>query len=61
MAKVDLAIAVTPTTRMKEAAQHPGGEELELAVEKALDLHQFQHSGLNPEGALSRYRSLEQV
>jgi hypothetical protein len=30
-------------------------------VEKALDLRQFQHSGLDPERALSRYISLDQV
>jgi hypothetical protein len=50
-----------PATGMKEVAQHPGGEELELAVEKDLDLGQLQHSGLDPEGALPRCRSLEQV
>ncbi|MGC8973632.1 MAG: PaREP1 family protein [Thermoproteus sp.] len=61
VAKVDLVIALMPTTRMKEVAQHIGDKELELAVEKALDLHQFQHSGLDPEGVLSRYRSLDQV
>ncbi|AEA11613.1 PaREP1 domain containing protein [Thermoproteus uzoniensis 768-20] len=60
-AEVDLVIALMPTTRMKEVAQHIGDKELELAVEKALDLHQFQHNGLNPEGVLSRYRSLDQV
>ncbi|AET32408.1 PaREP1 family protein [Pyrobaculum ferrireducens] len=61
VAKVDLVIAMMPTTRMKEVAQHLGDEELERAVEKALDLHQFQHSGLDPEGGLSRYGSLDQV
>ena len=53
MAKVDLAIAVTPTTGMKEAAQHPGGEELELAVERPWTSTSFSTAASTPRG-LSR-------
>lgn len=47
------------TTRMKEVAQLLGDKELELAVEKALDLHEFQHNGLD--GDVARFLSVEAV
>ncbi len=61
VARVDLIIALMPTARMKEIAARLGDKELELAVEKALDLHQFRYNGLDKEGVLSRYASAEVV
>ncbi len=61
VARVDWIIAVMPTSRMKEVAQLLGDRELELAVEKALDLHEFQYNGVDPTGTLSRYVDLKDV
>lgn len=61
VAVIDLLIAYMPTTRMKEVAARLGDRELELVVEKALDLHQFQYNGLDREGVFSRYTTLEIV
>mgnify|MGYP001770640433 FL=1 len=61
VAVVDLIIAYMPTTRMKEVAVRLGDKELELVVEKALDLHQFQYNGLDKEGVFSRYVTTEIV
>ncbi len=61
VARVDWIIAVMPTSRMKEVAQLLGDRELELAVEKALDLHEFQYNGLDREGDVSRYVDVASV
>ncbi|MEM1638153.1 MAG: PaREP1 family protein [Pyrobaculum sp.] len=60
-ARADWIIAVMPTNKMKEVAQLLGDRELELAVEKALDLHEFQYNGLDPYGDVARYASREAV
>jgi len=61
VARVDWVIAMMPTARMKEVAAYIGDRELELVVEKALDLHQFQYNGIDREGEYSRYPSTRLV
>ncbi|MEZ0248633.1 MAG: PaREP1 family protein [Thermoproteus sp.] len=58
VARADWIIAAMPTNKMKEVAQLLGDRELELAVEKALDLHEFQYNGLDH---VARYASREVV
>ncbi|ABO08794.1 PaREP1 family protein [Pyrobaculum calidifontis] len=59
--KGDWIIAVMPTSRMREVAALIGDDQLRLLVELALNLHEFQHSGVDEEYELSRYRSEELV
>jgi len=47
-------VALVPTSQMKKLAQLLGGEESAL-TSIALDLHSYQHSGLDPEGIYSPY------
>ncbi|MEM1571949.1 MAG: PaREP1 family protein [Pyrobaculum sp.] len=61
VAVVALIVAYMPTTRMKEVAARLGDNELELVVEKALDLRRFQYNGLDKEGVFSRYVATEIV
>ena len=55
MERVDWIIATMPTSRMKEVASLIGDKELELMVEKALDLHEFQYNGYDKDAEVSRY------
>ena len=61
---VDFIVAIMPTTRMKKVAallRSKYGDEVVLLTELALDLHEFQYNGLDPEGVLSRYSDLDMV
>ncbi|ADN50832.1 PaREP1 family protein [Vulcanisaeta distributa] len=61
---VDYVIATMPTIRMKKVATLPSrkyGSDVVLLTELALDLHEFQYSGLDREGSLSRYLDLDIV
>ena len=53
--RVDWIIATMPTSMMKGAASLIGDKELELMVEKALDLHEFQYNGYDKDIEVSRY------
>jgi hypothetical protein len=60
----DRAIPRVPTSRMKalsqmlEEAGHPG---ISLGTALALDLHDYQYNGLDPDMAVSKYRSREEA
>jgi len=61
---VDFIVAIMPMTRMKKVAallRSKYGDEVVLLTELALDLHEFQYNGLDPEGVLSRYSDLDMV
>lgn len=62
--KVDLVIALMPTTLMKRIARLLSpeyGSVVVLLAELALDLHEFQYNGVDPTGTLSRYVDLKDV
>jgi hypothetical protein len=62
--RADMVIALMPTARMREVAsalEGVYGRELLHLTDLALNLHEFQYNGLDPEGAVSRYTSLEDV
>ena len=57
-------IALMPTTKMREVASALGevyGRELIHLTDIALNLHEFQYNGLDPEGIASRYSNLADV
>lgn len=57
----DWIIATMPTSRMREVAALVGDRELRLAVELALDLHEFQYNVLDVDAEISRYPTEELV
>ena len=62
--RADMVIALMPTTKMREVASALGevyGRELIHLTDIALNLHEFQYNGLDPEGVVSRYTNLEDV
>jgi hypothetical protein len=62
--RADLIIALMPTTRLKEVAsmlEEVYGRELIHLTDMALNLHEFQYNGLDPEGIVSRYTNLNNV
>ena len=58
----DMVIALMPTSRMRTVAEalveRLGWEVLYLTT-LALDLHEYQYNGVDPEGVASRYQSDE--
>ncbi|AFA39205.1 Archaeal PaREP1/PaREP8 family [Pyrobaculum oguniense TE7] len=61
VARGDWIIAVMPTSRMRTVAALVGDKELRLAVEIALNLHEFQYNGLDQDAEVSRYSSEDEV
>jgi len=62
--RADMVVALMPTTRMREVAsalEEVYGRELIHLTDIALNLHEFQYNGLDPEGIVSRYTNLEDV
>jgi hypothetical protein len=62
--RADVVIALMPTTKMREVASALGevyGRELIHLTDIALNLHEFQFNGLDPEGVVSRYTNLVDV
>ena len=62
--RADMVIALMPTTKMREVASALGevyGRELIHLTDIALNLHEFQYNGLDPEGIASRYLNLADV
>jgi len=62
--RADMVIALMPTTEMREVAsalEEVYGRELIHLTDIALNLHEFQYNGLDPEGVVSRYINLEDV
>ncbi len=62
--RADLIIALIPTTRLREVAsilEEVYGKEMVHLTDLALNLHEFQHNGLDPEGVVSRYTNLNDV
>jgi hypothetical protein len=62
--RADLIIALMPTTRLREVAsmlEEVYGKELIHLTDMALNLHEFQYNGLDPEGIVSRYTNLNDV
>jgi len=62
--RADIVIALMPTTRVREVAsdlEEVYGRELIHLTDIALNLHEFQYNGLDPEGVVSRYTNLEDV
>ena len=62
--RADLIIAPIPTTRLREVAsilEEVYGKEMVHFTDLALNLHEFQHNGLDPEGVVSRYTNLNDV
>jgi len=62
--RADLIIALMPTTRLREVAsmlEEVYGKELIHLTDIALNLHEFQYNGLDPEGIVSRYTNLNDV
>ncbi|MEM4438365.1 PaREP1 family protein [Pyrobaculum sp.] len=61
---VERAIPRVPTSRMKALSQmleeigHPG---ISFAVDKALNLHDYQYHGPDPDMAMSKYRNREEA
>jgi len=59
-----MVIALMPTTKMREVASAPEevyGRELIHLTDIALNLHEFQYNGLDPEVIASRYSNLADV
>ena len=59
-----LIIALMPTTRLREVAsilEEVYGKEILHLTDLALNLHEFQHNDLDPEGVVSRYTNLNDV
>jgi len=62
--RADLIIALMPTTRLREVAsmlEEVYGKELIHLTDMALNLHELQYNGLDPEGIVSRYTNLNDV
>jgi len=62
--RADMVIALMPTTKMREVAsalEEVYGRELIHHTDIALNLHEFQYNGLDPEGIASRYSNLADV
>ncbi|MEZ0318762.1 MAG: PaREP1 family protein [Pyrobaculum sp.] len=59
--RADWIIAVMPTSRMRSVAALIGDRDLRLAVELALNLHEFQYNGLDRDAEVSRYGSEKEV
>jgi len=62
--RADLIIALMPTTRLREVAsmlEEVYGKELIHLTDIALNLHEFQYNGLDPEDIVSRYTNLNDV
>jgi len=62
--RADLIIALMPTTRLREAAsilEEVYGKEIVHLTDLALNLHEFQYNGLDPEGVVSSYTNLNDV
>ena len=62
--RADLIIALMPTTRLREVAsilEEVYGKEMVHLTDLALNLHEFQYNGLDPEGVVSRYTNLNDV
>ncbi|ABL88587.1 PaREP1 domain containing protein [Pyrobaculum islandicum DSM 4184] len=58
------AVPRLPTTKMKKLSQmleDVGHVGLSFVVDKALDLHDYQYHGPDPDGALSKYTSREEA
>ncbi len=63
-ARADVVIALMPTTKMREVAsalEEAYGRELIHLTDIALNIHEFQYNGLDPEGIASRYTNLADV
>ena len=62
--RADIIIALMPTIRLREVAsmlEEVYGRELIHLTDIALNLHEFQYNGLDPEGIVSRYTNLNDV
>ncbi len=62
--RADVVIALMPTTKMREVVsvlEEVYGRELIHLTDVALNLHEFQYNGLDPEGVVSRYSNLADV
>ncbi|MEM1596944.1 MAG: PaREP1 family protein [Pyrobaculum sp.] len=62
--KADLIIALMPTTKMRTVAEllaERVGWEVVYLTDLALNLHDFQYNGLDPEGLGSRYSNVEEA
>ena len=62
--RADIVIALMPTIKMREVAsvlEEVYGRELIHLTDVALNLHEFQYNGLDPEGIVSRYSNLAYV
>ena len=62
--RADIIIALMPTTRLREVAsilEEVYGKEMVHLTDLALNLHEFQYNGLDPEGVVSRYTNLNDV
>jgi hypothetical protein len=62
--RADMVIALMPTTKMREVAsalEEVYGRELIHLTDIALNLHEFQYNGLDPEGIAGRYSNLADV
>ena len=62
--RADMVIALMPTTKIREVAsalEEIYGRELIHLTDVALNLHEFQYNGLDPEGVVSRYTNLKDV
>ncbi|MDT7903456.1 MAG: PaREP1 family protein [Caldivirga sp.] len=62
--RADIIIALMPTIRLREVAsmlEEVYGRELIHLTDIALNLHEFQYNGLDPESIVSRYTNLNDV
>jgi len=62
--RADMIIALMPTTGTREVAsalEEVYGREILHLTDVALNLHEFQYNGLDPEGVTSRYTNLQDV
>ncbi len=62
--RADIIIALMPTIRLREVAsmlEEVYGRELIHLTDIALNLHEFQYNGLDPEDIVSRYTNLNDV
>ncbi|MEZ0319661.1 MAG: PaREP1 family protein [Pyrobaculum sp.] len=62
--RADLIIALMPTTKMRAVAEllaERTGWEVVYLTDLALNLHDFQYNGLDPERLGSRYGDVEEV
>jgi hypothetical protein len=62
--RADIIIALMPTIRLREVTsmlEEVYGKELIHLTDIALNLHEFQYNGLDPEDIVSRYTNLNDV